>query len=109
MRKIKSEKLYQFIKIMSVQCLLCLCSMKVMAIERPLIFPIPQQSEVTNENFILDEKASIIIPPNASKKDISLADFLVRELSDKYGLIVKIETLSNIPVNRKVVVIGTIN
>ena len=44
---------------------------------------------------------SIIIPPNASKKDISLANFLVRELSDKYGVVLKIETLSDIPANKK--------
>src|SRR3954452_8848129 len=104
MKIIKSKRLHQFIRIMSIQCLLCLCSLKVIAIEKPLIFPIPQHSEVTNENFILDETVSIIIPPNASKKDISLANFLVGELSDKYGLVVKIETLSTIPANKKVVV-----
>ncbi len=80
-----------------------------MAVERPLIFPIPQHTEVTNEHFILDESVSIIVPPNANKKDISLANFLVRELSDKYGLALKIETLADIPKNKKVVVMGTIN
>ena len=73
------------------------------------IFPIPQQSEVTNEHFILDETVSIIIPTNASKRDISLANFLVGELSDKYGLALKIDTLADIPKNKRVVVIGTIN
>src|SRR5437762_1143259 len=109
MKKIRSKKLYRFIKTMIIACCFCLCSMKVVATEKPLILPIPQHSEVTSESFILDENLSIIIPPNASKKDISLANFLVRELSDKYGVILKIETLPGIPTNRKVVVMGTIN
>ncbi len=109
MKKIESKKLCQFIRVIIVHCSLCVCSNEAMAVERPLIFPIPQHTEVTNEHFILDESVSIIVPPNANKKDISLANFLVRELSDKYGLALKIETLADIPKNKKVVVMGTIN
>jgi hypothetical protein len=78
--------------------------LKVVANEKPLIFPVPQHSEVTNETFVLDENVSIIVPPNAGNKDIFLANFLVRELSDKYNLVLKIERLSGIPSNRRVVV-----
>src|SRR5215831_16509088 len=109
MKKIKSRYLSQFIKTMIIACCFCLCSMKVVATEKPLIFPIPQHSEVTNESFILDQDVSIIIPQNASKNDISLANFLVRELNDKYGVILKIEKLPGVPTNRKVVVMGTSN
>jgi len=109
MKKIESKKLCRFTKTMFIVYYLCIGSMKVFASETPLIFPIPQLSEVTNDNFILDEAVTIIIPPNAGKKDISLANFLVSELSDKYGLVVKIETVSDIPVSRKVVVMGTLN
>src|SRR6266498_623794 len=109
MKKIESKKLCQFIRVIIIHCSLCVCSKEAMAVERPLIFPIPQHTEVTNEHFILDESVSIIVPPNANKKDISLANFLVRELSDKYGLALKIETLADIPKNKKVVVMGTIN
>ena len=79
-----------------------------MAFEKPLIFPIPQHMDVSNEIFILNETVSIVIPQNASGKDISLANFLVRELSDKYGVALKIEKLADIPKNRKVVVMGAI-
>ena len=75
--------------------------------ERPLIFPIPQHMEVNKDVFNLDETVTIVIPPNATGKDISLANFLVRELSDKYGMALKIETLSEIPKTGKVVVMGT--
>src|SRR6478609_7295764 len=84
LKKINSKNFYQFISMMIIQCCLCLCSLKVVANEKPLIFPVPQHSEVTNENFTLDENVSIIIPPNAGNKDIFLANFLVRELNDKY-------------------------
>lgn len=109
MKKIESKNVCKFIRTMFIVYCLCSCSMKGVATEKPLIFPIPQESEVTNENFVLDETVSIIIPPNASKKDISLANFLVSELSDKYGVVVKIETGSDIPVRKKVVVMGTLN
>ena len=109
MKKIKSKTLYRLTSMMLIQCSLCLCSLRVVANEKPLIFPVPQHSEVTNENFILDANVSIIIPPNAGNKDILLANFLVRELSDKYNVALTIETRSDIPANRKMVVMGTIN
>src|SRR6476620_10843752 len=109
MKKTRSKKLCQFIGVIIIHCCLCAWSMKAMAVEKPLIFPIPQQSEVTNEHFILDETVSIIIPPNTSKRDISLANFLVRDLSDKYGLALKIDTLADVPGDKRVVVMGAIS
>src|SRR5436853_2478800 len=105
MKKI-SKKLSQYFLTTTI---LCVCSMKVMAFEKPLIFPIPQHLEVGNETFSLDETVPIIIPQNASEKDLSLANLLVREMSDKYGVALKIATLSEIPKNKKVVLMGTIN
>jgi hypothetical protein len=73
----------------------------------PLIFPIPQQLEVTDGFFIMDETVSIILPRNANEKDISLARFLIRDLSDKYGISLKTEKCTDIPKNKKVVIMGT--
>ena len=92
-----------------IYCSLCLWSMKVMGIDKPLIFPVPQHIEVTHETFILDETVLVILPEKASGKDISLANLLVRVLSDTYGLALKIETFAEIPKNRKVVVMGSLN
>jgi hypothetical protein len=83
-------------------------SFKVIASEKPLIFPIPQEMQVLKDVFILDEKVSIIVPENASENDLSLAHMLVGELSAKYSLALKIETLSKIPKDRNVIVMGTI-
>ena len=108
MKKTAPKNLRRFIIMTTIHWSLCFCFTNVIAGE-PLIFPIPQHIEVSNEIFILDETVSVILPQNAGKKDIFFANFLVRELSDKYGVALKIETLADIPKNRKVVVMGTIN
>ncbi|NEW82348.1 MAG: family 20 glycosylhydrolase [Mariniphaga sp.] len=76
--------------------------------ETPIIFPIPQQMLLTQDIFTLDGTVSIVVPENVSEKDISLARFLLGELSAKYSLALKIEKLSKIPKDNKVIVMGTI-
>ena len=106
MKKTETGKILQVIILMVLLSSSFIFSVKVMAIEKTLIFPIPQQIQITNDIFILDETMSIIVPRDMSKNDIFLARFLVRELSDKYGIAVKIETRTDIPKDRKVVVMG---
>jgi hypothetical protein len=84
-------------------------SKTLMAIERPLIFPIPQQLTVTRETFAMDETVSILVPENASEADINLAKGLVRELSDKYGIAIKIKASAEIPKSGKYVIMGTLS
>ncbi len=79
----------------------------VLAAAETLIFPIPQEMELTGEVFRVDESVSIILPQVSREADVFLARFLVRELSDKYGIAVKIKTVSDIPDEGKVVVMGT--
>jgi hypothetical protein len=81
---------------------------KLTAIEKPLIFPIPQQMEATGEEFVLDESVSILVPEGGSDRDLFLARFLVREISDKYGVALEIESCREIPSGRKVVVMGSV-
>lgn len=106
MKKEKRYKSVQVIKLTPVFCMLLLCSAKVLPAEKTLIFPIPQQIQVTGDKFIVDETITIIVPQNMSKNDIFLARFLVRELSDRYGKAIKIESRPDIPKNKKVVVMG---
>ena len=63
--------------------------------------------ELSNEAFALDQTVSIVVPPGASEKDLFLARFLVREMSDLYGLALKIEVRPDIPADRKTVIMGT--
>ncbi len=84
-------------------------SNKTKAQQQTLIFPIPQEMQVTGNSFVLDEALTIIVPESKTDKDMFLARFLVRELSDKYGIAVKIETSNHIPKDKRVVIMGTLS
>ena len=65
--------------------LLIVCSFtKANASDQPLIFPVPQEMDKTNDFFKVDENVQIVLPAGASKKDVNLARLLIRELSIKY-------------------------
>lgn len=81
----------------------------VSAADIPLIFPIPQEQKVTSETFIVDETISVIVPENANEQDISLARNLVRELSDKYGIALKISTADSVTAKGRKILMGTTN
>lgn len=73
----------------------------------PVIFPVPQEMQLTGGTFALNEDVVIIVPVNASASDMSLARFLVGELSSKYSLAVKIEKVSVLPEGKRAILIGT--
>ena len=106
MKKSITIKLRNVIILLTIFSSLIIFPNRIKAIEKTLIFPLPQQIQITNDNFVPDETMSIIVPRNMSKNDIFLARFLVRELSDKYGIAVKIELRTDIPKDRKIVVMG---
>jgi hypothetical protein len=78
----------------------------IKAAEKVLIFPVPQQMQQTGDIFNIDETISIIVPLNTGANDMFLARFLVRELSDKYGIAIKVEKRPDIPRNRKIILMG---
>ena len=84
-------------------------SHSVFAIEKPMIFPIPQSVQITNDDFILDESVTILVPENATENDNSLVCLLTSELTNQYGLAIKTEIRSDIPENKKVIVLGSID
>jgi hypothetical protein len=88
---------------------LMIISMKLPAIDKPVIFPIPQQMTLTGESFSVDETVSILIPETASDQDLSLAKALVRELSDKYSVAIKIKAVTDIPKTGRYIIMGTLN
>jgi len=106
MKKSSSIKIWQPIILIVIFSYLFAWSLEAGAMERPLIFPVPQQMQLNKDVFALDETITIVVPQNSSKNDIFLARFLVRELSDKYSIAVKIESRSVIPKDRKVVIMG---
>ena len=92
MNTMKERKKFWYLMLVSLICgILFNCSPHVLATEKPIIFPIPQQLQLTQERFAVDETVSILLPENACEEDVFLARFLVRELSDKYGVAIKIK------------------
>ena len=77
--------------------------------EQPLIFPLPQEIEVLEGHFELDENTLILIPQGATENDLFLARFLVKELSDKYYLPINIQSVSDLPSDKNFILMGTIN
>lgn len=104
--KNSGDTLNQFICLMVLVFTILISPVKATATDKTLIFPLPQQVQLTDDVFPLDETMSIIIPQDVSKNDIFLARFLVRELSDKYGIAVRIEQVSGIPAGKRVVIMG---
>lgn len=78
------------------------------ASDLPVIFPLPQEIELLENHFNLDEQTSILLPTGASEKDRFLARFLVAELSDRYGLAVKTAPVSRLPTGQPFILIGSI-
>jgi hypothetical protein len=109
MKKNLLERFRRMIVLAAVCASLLAFTNKVTGTEKTLIFPIPQEMELTDDVFVLDESVSIIVPREMSERDIFLARFLVRELSDKYRIAIGIEPSENIPDGRKVVVMGAVD
>ncbi|MFI5128430.1 MAG: glycoside hydrolase family 20 zincin-like fold domain-containing protein [Chitinophagales bacterium] len=82
-------------------------SINAAAIDKPLIFPIPQELQLTGEAFAMDETVLIALPENAGEKDISLARLLIKELNNKYGIAIKLQRFRTLPIDKKIIVMGT--
>ena len=76
---------------------------------KPLIFPLPQKMTLNNEVFRVDETVTLLVPENAGEPDMNLARMLVKELSDKYRIAVRIRAVSELPSGGRYVIMGTMN
>lgn len=74
-----------------------------------LIFPLPQEMQETKVDFKLNEDILIPLPGDASDKEIFLTRFLVGELSDRYGLALRIEHKKKLPSNKRIILMGSVD
>ena len=84
------------------------CSLYASPESKLLNFPFPQEMVISQDTFFVDKNITILIPEEASGQDISLAGMLVKELSDKYGVAVKIQKGNTIPGYGNVVLMGSV-
>ena len=73
-----------------------------------LIFPTPQEISSSGSDFSLDNQVSVVVPSDPSQQDLFLARLLLNELSDKAGLHLRIERTSNLSLNGRKILIGSI-
>jgi hypothetical protein len=83
------------------------CTLSISAVDIPLIFPVPREQKVTKDLFTVDETISVLVPVNAVEQDIFLARSIIRELSDKYGVAVRLTTANNLPSKGKLILMGS--
>jgi hypothetical protein len=76
---------------------------------RSVIFPTPQEISSSDSNFLIDDDVHIVVPSDASEQDLFLATLLVNEVSDRFGLHLKIERVANLNANRRQIVMGSIH
>ncbi len=75
---------------------------------RPLVFPVPQEIQVLQANFPLDEQVPIALPVKAASSDLFLARFLLGELTDRYGLALKTRRFAILPTDKRLILMGSI-
>jgi hypothetical protein len=73
-----------------------------------LIFPEPNEIVGSGSDFIVDNQVRIVVPFDASEEDLRLAGLLVNEVGDRYGLYLKIERVTNLLSNSRVILMGSI-
>ncbi|HLN54349.1 MAG TPA: beta-N-acetylhexosaminidase [Bacteroidales bacterium] len=76
------------------------------AANKTLIFPIPQEMQLSGDYFNIDESITILVPETPSQNDLFLARSLVRELSNRYAIAVKIVNTAKATAGGKSVVMG---
>lgn len=74
----------------------------------PLIYPQPREVSERAGRFTLDAHVVVAVPRKPSPADLSLARFFVAEMSDRYGLALKIDHLSRVPASSRVVLMGSV-
>jgi len=74
-----------------------------------MIFPLPKDIQVRNGIFKLDESVFILTPRKPNPDDEFISGLLMAELSDKYGLPVKIVGKQSVPENERFILAGDIS
>ena len=72
------------------------------------IFPQPQEISSSGSDFALDNQVLVVAPSEASDLDLLLAGMLVNELSDRFGLFLKIKRVKNPSAGKRVILMGSI-
>ena len=73
----------------------------------PLIYPIPQELVQLDESFALSDGVLLIVSDKVGTEDWFLARSLAADLVDRFQISCKIERVSQLPVGRPFILLGT--
>jgi hypothetical protein len=73
-----------------------------------LIWPEPREISTSGSEFVLDNDVRVVVPEKASEEDLFLASSLISELSDRFGLHLKIQRANRVSANQRAIVMGSI-
>ena len=76
--------------------------------ELPPIFPIPQQMDLSGVAFFVNDETTLLLPLIPSESDRSLARFLARDMSDRFGLTLKIQHSDRLPEAGRFMLLGSV-
>jgi hypothetical protein len=83
------------------------CSEACLPLQSP-VFPEPREISSLSGDFVLDDQVRVAVPSKASKEDLFLAGLLVNDLNDRFGLRLKIECVTALSADRRVILMGSI-
>ena len=72
------------------------------------VFPEPRKMQIAGKSFVMNENASILLPPKPSESDYRLAHLLSSELSSRHGFILKEDSSQHLPTGHRFLLVGTI-
>src|SRR5512146_1374558 len=78
----------------------CGISLAASAAEKPAIFPTPQKMALQTAAFRVDGSVPVLLPANAAPAEMAVARQLAAELSDGFGIAVRLTRASALPPGR---------
>jgi hypothetical protein len=72
-----------------------------------LIFPEPREISSSGSDLVLNDGVGVIVPSDPSEQDLLLASMLVNEVSDRFGVHLKIERAIALTAGRRVILMGS--
>lgn len=91
---------------MRIVCLALLFCAGLPAAESP-VFPQPRQIALRNDALQLSDAVLILLPVHPTAEDLSLARFLMAELSDRYGVAAHMRSVAYLPHSEPFLLLGS--
>lgn len=76
---------------------------------RSMIFPEPQEVSASDDDFAVDTRVRLLLPPDASQEDTFLAQSLAHDVSDRFAVGLKCERAATSSGDQPMILMGTLD